>query len=135
MIVYTYLEMKGVVVFVLPNLIVFPFRKQLPITHCCLDCPEVPSGLHHGVHSLQVYFTLAVILAVCNTGRVTWSCVLFCWPCCLCQDSRSLLSSSFMLYLCLCTPPAACALHAFSIKLCKICCTLICLNKIFVKIY
>lgn len=73
--------MKGVVVFALPILIMFPFRKQLPITHCCLDCSEVPSELHHGECSPQVSLSLAVvIIAVCNPGRVTWSCVFFCWP-------------------------------------------------------
>lgn len=56
----------------------FPFRKQLPITHCCLDCPRVPSELHYGECSLQGCFTLGVTTAVCSPGRVTWSCVLTC---------------------------------------------------------
>lgn len=72
--------MKGVVVFALPILIMFPLRKHLPITHCCLDYSEVPSELRHGACSLQISFTLVVIVAVCNPGRVTWSCVLLGWP-------------------------------------------------------
>lgn len=130
--------------FALSILIMFPFRKQLPVTHCCLDCSEVPYELHHGECSLQVSFTMVVIIAVCNPGRVTWSCVLFYLAWSLYAKIEVLvLSSSFMMHLCFCTPSAAFTLHAFSIKLCKLlhwgvrqfCCALMGVNKIFVKIY
>lgn len=112
--------MKGVVVCALPILIMFPFRKQLPITHCCLDCPEVPSELHYGECSLQVCFTLAVIIAVQSRQSDMVLChFLLAWSL-HAKIAVLALSGFFMLHLCFCTPLATCTLHAFSIKLCKL---------------
>lgn len=135
--------MKGVVVFALPILIMFPFRKQLPVTHCCLDCSEVPSELHHGECSPQVSLSSGDHSSVQSRQSDMVLCLfLLAWSL-HAKMTVLVLSSSFMLYLCFCTPPAACTVHAFSIRLCKllhravrqICCALIGLNKIFFKIY
>lgn len=134
--VYIYLGMKRVVVFALPILIMFPFRKQLLVSHCCLDSPEVPSELHHGECSLQVSFTLAMIVAVCNPGRVTWSLVLFLLAWSLYAKIAVLvLSSSFASSLHVSCMPSALSCASFCIGLRQICCTLIGLNKILVKTY
>lgn len=144
MTIYIYLGMKGVVVFALPILIMFPFRKQLPILHCCLDCSEVLSELHHGECSLQVSFSLVGIISSVQSRQSDMVLCPFLLAWSLHAEIAVLvLSSSFTLYLCFCTPLTACSLHAFSIRLWKllhwavrqICCTLISLNKIFVKIY